>query len=196
MKIKKNYSLFIYLIFFSFLVLFTSCDKMVSAIQEEFDSERLRKAQIHPTALSQLSSPKDPILYLKYSDVFIMQSDAFTISPVANQLNTYKLEIKTAPSILNFGGKEKILLKTINNYVFINRWAEGSFNLGGFVLYDESDSIDATSYLNVILFSPELNIDTNTFSFLFKPEGAVQMSFLLRNFRNCMLLIYSEEENF
>jgi hypothetical protein len=193
MKIK---SLFFLLIYISFPLFFSSCDKVLSAFKEEFDSEKLKKKQLHPLALSQISAPKDPILYLKYSDVFILTSESFTINPVMDRLNTYKIEIKTSPAILKFGGKEKILLKTINNYVFLNRWAEGAFNLGAIVLYDQSDSIDSKSYLNVFLFSPELNIDTNTFSFLFKPEGPMQLSFLEGTLRNCMLLIYSEEENF
>ena len=196
MKNNNLFSLFFYTMIFSSTLFFSSCDKILSSIQEEFDSERLKKTHMHLISQSQITPPKDPISYLKYSDVFIMQSDSFSIEPVVDQLNTYKIVIKTSPSILKFGGKEKILLKTMNNLVFINRWAQGSFNLGAIVLYDKSYSIDSKSYLNVYYFSPELDIDTNTFSFLFKPEGSMQELFLDGSLKNCMLLIYSEEENF
>jgi hypothetical protein len=181
---------------FSFLVIFSSCDKMISAIQEEFDSERLHKQQLDSSTLTELSTPVDPIVYLKYSEFFMIPSESFKIEPVENQLNTYKIQIQTSPSIFKFGGKEKILLKTINNFVFINRWAQGSFNIGGIVLYNDTLSIDSKNYLNVFFFAPELDLETNTFSFLFKPEGIVQTTFLDKSFKTCVLLIYSEEENF
>lgn len=179
-----------------FLVTFSSCDKMISAIQEEFDSERLHKQQLDSSTLSELSTPVDPIVYLKYSEFFLLPSESFKIEPVENQLNTYKIQIQTSPSIFKFGGKEKILLKTINNFVFINRWAQGSFNIGGIVLYNDTLSIDSKNYLNGFFFAPELDLETNTFSFLFKPEGIVQTTFLDQSFKTCVLLIYSEEENF
>jgi hypothetical protein len=196
MKTKKIHRLFFYIICFVFTLLFFSCDKVVPALQKEFDSEKLKKVKMHPVALSQLSTFQDPIPYLKYSNVFIMQSESFLIEPVVDQINTYKIVIKTSPSILNFGGKEKILLKTINNLVFINRWAQGSFNLGAIVLFNDSYTINAKSGLNVFLFSPSLDVDDNTFTFLFKPEGIMQESFLSGNLQRCMLIVYSEEENF
>lgn len=164
-------------------------------IKEEFNSEKVRHPERQFFALSPISPPQDPITQIWYYNVYLIQSDAYTIEPQKEQ-NTFKITLKTAPSLFSFGGKEKITLKTMNNLVFINQWPKGSFNLGAIVLSNQGNVKELGEYLNVNLFSPELDVDSNTFSFLFKPLGFMKENFLSESFSHCTLMIYAQEQNF
>ena len=171
------------------------CDKILSSVIDEFNSERpIKKENI--STQNEVSLSHDLIEHLKYANVFLIRGVDYTISPLENQSGTYQLKMKSSTSSLKFGGKAKIGLSSINNLIFVNQWPEGGFNLGGLVLLEENQGAPIDVFINIYIYEPNFNTDDNTFTFLFQPQDDMREVFMKKKETECLLLIYSEEQNF
>ena len=171
------------------------CDKILSSVIDEFNSERpIKKENI--STQNEVSLSHDLIEHLKYANVFLIRGVDYTISPLENQSGTYQLKMKSSTSSLKFGGKAIIGLSSINNLIFVNQWPEGGFNLGGLVLLEENQGAPIDVFINIYIYEPNFNTDDNTFTFLFQPQDDMREVFMKKKETECLLLIYSEEQNF
>lgn len=195
--IKNKIINFIKLSTFLFILLINTgcCDKILSSVIEEFNSERPIKKE-NTSTQNEVSLSQDLIEHLKYANVYLIRGIDYTITPLQNQSGTYQLKMKSSTSSLKFGGKAKIGLSSINNLIFVNQWPEGGFNLGGLVLLEENQGGPIDVFINIYVYEPNFNTDDNTFTFLFQPQDEMREVFMKKKQSECLLLIYSEEQNF
>ena len=182
-------------------LLFSSCDKIVSSMQKEFDSERAlpAPAKISTTHPQEITIESANTSYQNDNKsgnfVYFIRGNKVSLTVLKRIKNHYLLQMNTIGNpMIAFGGIEETNANYLNNLIFFNQWSKGVSRIGALILLRNAPySIPKDPCITVVVKEPHYDVETDSASFIIQAQEAMRSEFLGDNLSSCVLLVKSNQ---
>lgn len=188
-------------------ILSSSCDRVISSIKKEFDSERplaapSKVSTIQPEVVEAdipiVTSSEPATITPKNTSgsfVYFIRGNNISLTALKQAQNYYLLQMKTMGNpMISFGGINETRANYLNNLIFFNQWSKGVQRTGALILLRSAPYNNPKDpCITVIVMQPQYDVDLDFASFILDPQEEMRSEFLDGRISSCILLIKSNE---
>ncbi|MBM3191088.1 MAG: hypothetical protein FJZ63_00340 [Chlamydiae bacterium] len=173
-------------------VLLMSCEKIKTAIIDEFNSEKAPAPTNNKVVAVSVNSVDENVISQETGAYifYLLKSRQASFAAAKGSPGQYTLTLQgVSPSILACGGNEQKFSTSMNNLVFVNQWSQGILRPAALMLFASDATVD------LLLTDPSYNVAQASLSFTATPQEPLREEFL-KPTPSCLLLIEAQEEGF